>query len=145
VIQEVVKAAAIFLILFWLSSKPHRAVAVGAFLGAAFGAFQACHLTSGGLVMELFDWHVFNQIFLIVFHATAGALVGHVLSAGWGRTGVVVAAAVTINSLFGYLAIFVLRDLMDPQLVYLLSAVIAIFFLLAAVVVLKRSVPKSSK
>ena len=136
--QELLKAVAILLVLRWLKVRAHRCAAVGAFLGVGFGLFEAIYMTASGIGSGLFDWSLLNYIFLIIFHASAGALVGGVMAAGWRRATGFVLLATGLNALIRYLSIFALRGVMQPQLVYLITAVVSLVFLMVVVLFMKK-------
>ena len=141
VIQEVLKLIALALVLRFLRPQPGRSIVVGALVGAMFGIVEACWLAGFGQ-QSLEFWTVLNAGAMILFHVTAGVLIGAAIPGGVKRWlsmwGIIVLAHFVLRVLP---ALAFTGQLDDP----LVALVVATLVLIQAVVTLRLNARQSGR
>jgi hypothetical protein len=105
-IQESLKLIPLFLVVRMAKPRPVAMVSMGAFVGAGFGCIEACHLIAPLFQNQQITGYVLiERVFTILFHATAGALLGY----GIARKQIwqFLLAAIGLHTLGNYMIIFV--------------------------------------
>ena len=137
--EEIIKAFAIFIVIKAVKPRASRFVTIGAFIGAGFGLIEAAYLAPAAAALPLFEWSLLEQIFLIVFHASAGALIGFGFSRGPDRALRMVAITIIVNTILRYMSVFALQHVFDIQIIHLINALITVVFLLGVIVAFRSA------
>jgi len=110
-IQESLKFIPLLVAWRWLRLKPAALISLGAFIGAGFGCFEACHIV-GPLFQKqvLTGYTLIERVFTIMFHMTMGAVLGFGLARKqiWQFWLI----AVGLHALSNYLVVFVQMKVM---------------------------------
>lgn len=141
VMQEGVKFLAVLMVHRERRIGGRRLTVIGAFCGAGFGVFEACHVTSimpGELdiALTLMERGVF-----ILVHVACGVFLGWGLAKGHKYVAVMPVLAVTANTLCRYLPVFVQRGVVDVGALSIILIVVALATLSAALLLVRRLPP----
>ena len=119
-IQELLKAGLILGFAFMARVRADRLTVIGAVCGAGFGIAEGCYLATLASNVDVFSWHLLERGFTILFHATAGALLGHALASGSANRGfgLTLIGMILFNTVLRYLPVFVQQRVIDVQLMY---------------------------
>ena len=139
IIQELLKLLGIFVIARIARIQHNRLTVIGSVCGAGFGVVEACYLLTGMDLSLVASWSLIERGFLILFHATSGALLGYGLARGIRQRAAIVTALILVNSLFRYLPTFVQQQVLPLGVVYFASAIIALVLLFWATLVFRRA------
>ncbi|MCP4569700.1 MAG: PrsW family intramembrane metalloprotease [FCB group bacterium] len=104
IIHETLKLLPLLIIARLLKPRVVMLIALGAFIGAGFGYFEACQTSlSSDLILKLIL--AANVIFMILFHTASGALLGY----GLGRRKIAIFFPIMIgvNAFMHYLAFMI--------------------------------------
>jgi len=148
-IQELVIFVPIILLYFILKDIAKTPMLIGIFSALGFGLYEAGALTGGAFqsgTIGIISWTVFERVLTILFHMTAGALVGFSLNRGTKFIGLSLLAAIVIHAVASYLVVFVQRKIIDFAIFEIVVALIYLFFLLGVYLWIKRNrVRKTAK
>ncbi|MDH4156410.1 MAG: hypothetical protein OEW00_03940, partial [candidate division Zixibacteria bacterium] len=139
IIQEFLKLLGVFALAHLARIQHNRLTIVGSVCGAGFGVVEACYLITGMDLSLVASWSLIERAFLILFHATSGALLGYGLAHGIRQRAVIVTALVLVNSLIRYLPTFVQQQVLPLGLMYFASAFICLVLLFSATLVFRRA------
>ncbi|GAI27630.1 unnamed protein product, partial [marine sediment metagenome] len=137
IIQELLKLAALLLLVFWRKPKKYRYAVLGAFCGAGFALFEACHVT-GFTIAPLFRWGLLERGALIMYHVSSGALLGRAISRGTDRTVAALLVLILMNAVFRYLPLFVHEDMVEMHMICLLCSLMAMGFLVFTLLYIRK-------
>ncbi len=114
-----------------------RMPVIGAFVGAGFAIFEALYLTVPG---PLIGGQLVERSFLLLFHISAGYLMGYLLALRWKVWGGWTALAVA-NSLIRFLPMLILQRLVSIELLHLFAIVISLAVAAGAVLITRKQLP----
>lgn len=138
-VQELLKFGGVMVLLRLIRVELQARPALGAVIGAVFGILEAC-LRVGYFSDELLGWTLLERGFMVIFHATSGALLAFWLFESRRRLFGVVAGLTIINGLVRYLPTFSQRGDIAPEVVNLLIAALILLVALAALTLIRKSV-----
>jgi hypothetical protein len=138
VVQEIVKLAAILLLLFWLNPRPERFIYIGAFCGAGFGFMEAAYLASPSGIIGMFSWPLLENSFLILFHTVSGTMLGYAATGGKERIIGFTAGLIVFNTVLRYLPVFVRQKVVPVEFMYFVFAFVTLLVLTLALLILRR-------
>ncbi len=120
---------------------PARAgMAVGAAVGAGLGVIEAGYIQTVVGETDLFTLAVLQRVLFVLFHATAGALIGRAYELGGRVLWLVLAAAVAGNAVLRLMPMFLQTGGADMGLLSILSGILVVAFMLWGVVWQRREV-----
>jgi len=133
-LQELAKLGLLYALVRLFSPQNDRLAVLGAAIGAGFGILEACYMATFALSPHIISWPILERSFTILFHATAGTLIGFMLRDGWeGRKWMYYfAGMVAFNSMLRYLPVFVQNKVVSVEVMYLMipAAVIGFVFMM---------------
>jgi len=141
IIQEIFKLLPPALLHVWRHQKARFLVALGAMCGIGFGIYEAGAVTGSAWqtgTMKLVSAAMFERIFAILFHATAGAAVGFALSRGFRILLPVWAGLVVVHSFVLYLFVFLQKGVIDYSVLQITIALIDLILLLVVFLGIRR-------
>ena len=142
VIQELLKGGLIVGLGVAAGQPSRRYMAIGAVCAAGFGIVEGCYMVSLAGTAELFSWHLLERGFVILFHATSGALLGFAMARwtqGEWRWLTLLGATIAFNGLLHYLPVFVQQKAMPVQMMYFLIPAVILGVLLMALLLFKKT------
>lgn len=128
IIQELLIAGLILGFAFLVKVRSDRLMVIGAVCGAGFGIVEGCYLAALALNVDLFSWHLLERGFTILFHATAGALLGHALTGGSANREfrLVMIGMILFNTFLRYLPVFIQQRVIDVRMMYFLIPLLVV-------------------
>jgi hypothetical protein len=136
IIQTVLVILLLTALLFWRKVKPFHQPSVGAFIGAGFGLIEACYV-SGRQVTSLFTPILVERALIILFHVTAGTLIGSAIGKGIERLSITVILVMLVNSCYRYLPIFIQQGKITVPLLTIFMGFLGLAFLVYALMTLR--------
>jgi len=127
-IQEGLKVGALFALFAWRNPKEYRFAILGAFLGGAFGFMESCYSLTAGM-QPLFSLRLLERSSLILFHASAAALVGRAILQRTQKLVVIIPLVVAMNTALRYLPIFVQQGAVTVELMHFVLALMSVCFM----------------
>jgi hypothetical protein len=140
VIQELLKFAALFIIVMWRCPKSYRYSVIGAFCGAGLAFVEACYQT-GTTISPLFSLILVERGLFVLFHVAAGALIGRAMALGTVPVARTIVLLIGLNAAFRYLPTFVQQQDARVGLVHLVFAIMVSSFLCFVLFRLRRMKP----
>jgi len=101
IIQELLKLAALFIIVLWRRPKAYRYSVIGAFCGAGLAFVEACYQT-GTTISPLFSLILVERGLFVLFHVAAGALIGRAMTLGTVPVARTIVLLIGLNTAFRY-------------------------------------------
>jgi len=139
-IQELIKIGLIFAIFKFVSIGKKNPLLIGGAVGAGFGIVEASYILSHLPDAPLWSANLVERGFLILFQSVSGVmLAAALLFNSRAKKAVLVGAVVLCNSLLRYLPVFVQRNLLEAELLYILIPIIPVLLLLYSVGLIKKS------
>jgi len=140
VIQELIKLSVILLIFRFYKMGKRNPLLIGGAIGAGFGIVEASYILSHLPDTPIWSTSLVERGFIMLFHAVSGVMLAAVLLfKSKIKKGVIIAIVVLANSLFRYMPVFIQRNLLDAELLYILTPIIPIVLLLYGVTLVKKS------
>lgn len=125
VLQEILKLIAIGIVLRFLRPQPGRGVVVGALVGAMFGVLEACW-TIGFASASLDFWTLLRNGAMILYHVSAGVLLGQAIERGARRWVQRLVMLIVIHIVLRFLPALAFTGKLDDPLVALVVAVLVL-------------------
>jgi len=138
VIQELLKFAALVIIVLWRRPKAYRYSVIGAFCGAGLAFVEACYQT-GTTISPLFSLSLVERGLFILYHVAAGALIGRALTHGVVPVVRTIVLLIGLNAAIRYLPTFVQQKDVTLGIVYIVFAAMVASFLCFVLLRLRRS------
>ena len=142
VIQELLKGGLIAGLGIAGNQPSRRFIAIGAVCAAGFGIVEGCYMVVMAGNVELFSWHLLERGFVILFHATSGALLGFAL-ARWIQGGrrwlALLGVTIAFNGLLRYLPVFVQQKAIPVQMMYFVIPIVSLVFLLLTLLLFRKA------
>lgn len=138
IIQEMLKILLLVLLVTSTGTNDRRAVSFGALIGVGFGVVEACYLSSNFFAEQLFGVNLLERAFLILYHVTAGAILGYGIAKGTRQLIIAGLCTLLINSFLRYLPIFVQSNNVPSNMLVVLLAFISVILLLGMIILMKR-------
>jgi hypothetical protein len=128
IIQELLIAGLILGFAFLAKVRADRLAVIGAVCGAGFGIVEGCYLVTLASNVDVLSWHLLERGFTILFHATAGALLGRALAHGSAdrRFRLTLIAMILFNTVLRYLPVFVQQRVIMVQMMYFLIPLLVV-------------------
>ncbi len=140
VVQEMIKLGIIFLIFKFFKLGKRNPLLIGGAIGAGFGIAEASYILSHLPDTPLWSVNLVERGFIILFQAVSGVMLAAALLFNSKMKQIVIIAIVVLaNSLFRYMPVFVQREMLDAELLYILIPIIPIMLLLYGVTLVKKS------
>lgn len=119
-IQELLIAGLILAFAFLVKVRSDRLMVIGAVCGTGFGIVEGCYLATFASNVDVLSWHLLERGFTILFHATAGALLGRAMSSGSADRGfrLTLIGMILFNTTLRYLPVFVQQRVIDVRMMY---------------------------
>ncbi|HUV30435.1 MAG TPA: hypothetical protein VMY05_05000 [Acidobacteriota bacterium] len=136
-IQELLKLAAVWLVISWRKPTSGRCAVIGAFCGAGFGVANVWYHV-GWHLAPLFTFALLERSFLVLYHVASGALLGNAVGGDRGRLPATLTILVLVNSVLRYLPVFVQEGTVSGAGMTFVFAFLSVGFLLFAVIRLGR-------
>lgn len=138
VIQELLKFAALVIVVLWRRPKSYRYSVIGAFCGAGLAFVEACYQT-GTTISPLFSLSLVERGLFILYHVTAGALIGRAMTLGILPVARTIVQLIALNAALRYLPTFVQQRDVTLGVVYLVFAIMVSSFLCFVLFRLRRT------
>lgn len=139
IFQETLKAAALILFFKVVDLKKYKYQIIGAVIGLGFGLAESGYIAALSGSSNLIHIGLLERGFNILFHTTAGALLGYGLSKNIKMFLVMLLLSVSVNSILSYLPLFVQFSNVTIELLVIIIGLAAVTYLLAAIYLLKKS------
>ncbi len=140
VIQELIKISLMISIFKYLRLGKKNPLLIGGAIGAGFGIVEASFILSHLPESPLWSANLVERGFIILFHVASGVmLAAALLYSSKLKKGVIIAIVILVNGLFRYMPVFVQRQMLDTDLLYLLIPIIPVMLLLYSVTLIKQS------
>jgi hypothetical protein len=142
IIQEIVKFIPIILLYNFARKSSRWIMIIGLSCGLGFGVYDAGALTGAAYeagTMKILSWPIFERLIWILFHITAGALIGFGLSKGIKSLTASLVGAMAIHALASFLIVFVQKRLVDFAVFEIIQALIVLLFLMAVYLFIRKS------
>lgn len=136
--QELFKALGIYGLVWWQNPKEFLLVSIGSAIGVGFGLCESAYQTWNFQLPSVIDWTLLGHLFMVLFHAVAGAMIGWALLRGRGMLLAIIGLNVLVNGLIHYLPGLVVAGTIEQQLVQLSTALIATVYLMVAFLIFRR-------
>lgn len=136
--------AGLLLLALWLVVRLRRPgesqiALLGAFCGAGLGLLEACYQGYATNASTVFSFQLLERGALILFHVTAGLVIGDALTWNDRRLVGALGLAVVINALLRYLPVFVQQRAVQVEVMYFVIAIICLLIVAAALLYRRRS------
>lgn len=139
-IQETLRLFPIALFFLWKKPRQMFSITLGVFCGIGFGICEACSLTGAAYqsgAMNVVSWGIFERIFAILFHATAGAAMGYGINRGLKHLSIIWLILIVIHSLSNYLVVFFQKAIIDVALLEIMIGLIDLLLVLGVYLTIK--------
>ncbi len=135
------------LLLLWSKylRVSHDLSAVGAFMGAGLAVAESIYMATTIPAGFLFSLMLLERAAYVILLAVIGALIGRAMERGTDPLVRNLVAVVVIISGFKYLPVLVQRRIVELDLMYILSLLLAIILMGVAMILLARSKVKAAK
>ncbi len=120
--QELVLFAAILGIILWRAPKSAYYILVGAFVAAGFGLAESCYVGWTTPSSSILTWSLLERGFMILFHVTAGVIIGQMLMHSIKAAAVMAGVMALVNGVLHYLPVIVQQKLVSVQIMYFIFA-----------------------
>ncbi len=135
------------LLLLWSKYRPvsHDLSAIGAFLGAGMAVAESVYVATTIPAGFLFSLMLLERAAYVILLAVVGALIGRAMERGTDSLVRNLVAVVAIVTGFKYLPVLVQRRLVELDLMYIVSLLLAVVLLGVALILLARSKVKTAR
>ncbi len=141
-VQEIIKALAIFAVIYRGGLKEHQFSIIGAAIGATFGIAEACYVVTQVGAPELFSAVLLERIFILVFHVAGGAILGAMLRYDLEAGIYTVMSLVIANAIFRYLPVFAQTKVLSIEPLSIIMAFFSLVVLTTALIMVRKAPPK---
>ncbi|MEW6050907.1 MAG: hypothetical protein AB1644_07590 [Candidatus Zixiibacteriota bacterium] len=135
--QTILLLVALFAVVRWRRPSTSRIAVIGAFCGAGIGLLEAGYLGYATHATTVFSFQLLERGSLILFHVTAGLVVGDALTMDDSSLLKVLGITVLVNTFFRYLPVFVQQKALSIEITYFLMS-FACLAMVAATLLYRR-------
>ena len=140
IIQELIKSVLIFSVFKFFRIGKGNPLLVGGAVGAGFGIAEAIYIISHLPDSPIWSAGLAERGFLILFHSVSGVMLASaILFSSAVKKILTLVIVILVNSLFRYAPVFVQRNMLDPELYYIVIPVIPIILLVYCVGLIKKT------
>ncbi|MFQ5500055.1 MAG: hypothetical protein ACE5FH_10335 [Candidatus Zixiibacteriota bacterium] len=137
-IQELLKLGLLIAVVMLASPREYLYKSLGVTVALGFGLVEAAYLVTLISPIPLLSWNLLERLFLILYHVTAGALIGYALSRGYKAVVIWLAVLIAVNSLWRYLPILVQQGKASPEVLSLATSFMTIVLVGTALILFRR-------
>jgi hypothetical protein len=139
VMQVVVLLFGLIGVAWWRSAKTSDLAVIGAFCGAGFGLLEGSYVSLISSAAPVASLALLERAFMILFHATAGVLIGVAYMRGLRSAMAAAGLMIMANFVFRYSPIFVQQKIVSVQVMYFVFAFVCLGLAALALSVLHRA------